>query len=387
MKKPDVCVVTVPTLAFNEKVGLDNFIRLLLPSCNEIFVITGEGFQNFYGEKVVLTKLPVFKGTSAPSKVMHKLVDQIYEAVCLVKLSKKFSLVLFHAGVIFNQIPIVVAKLLRKRVVVYQFGGNYLLEQRLSAIKRWERVVKPMSAALSRVNYPLADVIICEGRTNLMKWDQLERYQEKIAWLVARDVDFSRYRIIIPPNERLNLIGYFGRLDPKKGILNFIRAMPSVLEKKPDVQFVIAGTGPIQQAVEREITTLKVNRHVQLLGFVADEDIPNLLNKLKVVVVPTYDDGIPEVMKEAMACGTVVVATSVGGIPDIVKDGVNAFLIRENSAHGVAIAILKAINSPKLYDVAIQGRYLIQEIYGNEKMVQRYSAMIAKSFKFNLCDS
>jgi len=379
--KPDVCVVSIPDLAFNEMVGLDNFVRLLLPSCNAIFIVTGEKFKQIYGKNVYTKQLKILSGNSMVSKVAHKLVDQMREAFWLIKLSRNFSIVLFHAGLGFNQLPIFTAWVLRKKVVIYQFGGNYLLEQKLMAIKSWEKIVKPINAAFSRINYLFATVIICEGGRQLARGDEIERYSDRIAWFVARDVDTKHYNITRPINERPTVVGYFGRLDPKKGIFNFVRAIPLVLKVQKDVRFLIAGAGPLKGKIELELESLNVTSNVDMVGFVENQEIPVLLNNLKLLVLPTYDDGVPEVLKEAMACGTLVAVTPVGGVPDIISDKVQAFLIRNNDPEGVAKTILEAIRHPNLDEIVKNGRMLIENTYGHEQMTQRYNELLQMALR------
>lgn len=375
--------MTVPNLAFNQKVGLDNFVNLLLPSCNNLVIITGNiPYEYVYDpEKVTIKRVTYRFGSSMVFRVMHKVLDQVTEALHIIRLSQNFQVVLFHAGVYFNQLPILCSRILRKRIVVYQFGGNYLLEQKLAAIGFWERIVKPMAAAFSRVNYFLTDVIVCEGGESLARWDQLEKYRNKIAWFVARDVDTNHFMIKTPIQDREKVVGYFGRLDPKKGILDFIRAIPIVAENERDVRFVIAGSGPIRQMLESEVDSLGLSEKVEFLGFIEENAIPDLLNKFKLLVIPTYDDGIPEVLKEALSCGTLVAVSPVGGIRDIVNDNVEAFLIRRNEPKEIAEAILRALNSPNMSEISLQGRQLIEKVYAKQAMTLRYALMIQQALK------
>jgi glycosyltransferase involved in cell wall biosynthesis len=379
MKKPSVCVVTIPTLAFNERVGVDNFIRLLQPSSENLLVITGDCLSKSYPTNVRLKPIRSFKVSSLLSRLFSKLVDPLRVTLRIIKCSRDFEIACFHVGVGFNQLAIITAKILRKKIVIYQFGGNFLFEQRLMAVKLWEKIAKPMNAVLSNISYPLADVIICEGGKHLMHWDQLDRYEKKIATFVARDVDLCRFDITSSVGNRPLIVGYFGRLDPKKGIFNFVQAIPLVLEKCSDVTFVIAGKGPLKQKIEKELNALRITDSVKFSGFIDDDSLVSFFNSLKVLVIPTYDDGIPEVLKEAMACGTIVACTPVGGIPDVIVDKVNAFLIHRNDAVGVAEAILSALNYSDLNQVSYQGRKFIERLYAHDTMVERYKQMLEKA--------
>lgn len=369
----------MPIYGHNEKIGLDNFIQLLLPSCEKIFVVTGN-FPFKYNEHVNIINVENTRGGQRLNllfRIFRNVVSQVKIVIQLGKLSH-FSIALFHIGVYHNRLPLLLAKLLRKKIVVYQFGGNYLLESRLAGITMWQKFVYPVAAILSLANYYLADVIICEGGEQLIKWNQLERYHEKLACWVARYLNTQRFRILKSIEERPAQVGYFGRLDPKKGILNFVRAIPLVLKDMPSVNFVVSGTGPLRKRIMEEARCIGVLDKVKFVGFIDEDELVTFYNQLKLLVLPTYDDGVPEVVKEAMACGTPVAVTPVGGIPDLIRDGEESFIIHTNTPEGIARTIVRALSFADLRTLALNGRKLIEKVYTYEVMARRYEEMLRK---------
>lgn len=77
-------------------------------------------------------------------------------------------------------------------------------------------------------------------------------------------------------------------------------------------------------------------------------------------------------MLEAMACGTVVLATPVGGIPEVIKDGVNGFIMEDNSPECIARNVMRALGHPDLEQVTANARVLIEQEYNYEAAVERY---------------
>ena len=73
-----------------------------------------------------------------------------------------------------------------------------------------------------------------------------------------------------------------------------------------------------------------VNKNVTLVGWISHDELPSYLNMLKLLVVPSYTEGLPNIVIEAMSCGTPVLATPVGGVPDLIEDGITGFILEDN---------------------------------------------------------
>lgn len=94
--------------------------------------------------------------------------------------------------------------------------------------------------------------------------------------------------------------------------------------------------------------------------------------------MPSYTEGIPNIMLEAMACGTPVLATPVGAIPDIIKDGQTGFLLENNSPECIAETVLKVLDMPddKLEKVSDNACALVEKKFTFEAAVERWSGII-----------
>ena len=125
------------------------------------------------------------------------------------------------------------------------------------------------------------------------------------------------------------------RLVEKKGVAYALQAVARLLRQGTNVSYVIAGDGPLRPDLERLIQDLRLDARVRLLGWVDGEQISRLLKDAHVLVAPSVtaedgdQEGIPNVLKEAMATGMPVVSTWHGGIAELVEDGVSGFLVAE----------------------------------------------------------
>lgn len=118
---------------------------------------------------------------------------------------------------------------------------------------------------------------------------------------------------------------FLGKLCPNKGVYDLLEVIAALRSPIPDVRLVCAGDGEIDQ-VRRLAERLGIEDSVTLTGWIGPEDKALWLKRADVFVLPSYAEGMPMSVLEAMAAGMPVLASAVGGIPDVITDGVNGFL-------------------------------------------------------------
>lgn len=90
---------------------------------------------------------------------------------------------------------------------------------------------------------------------------------------------------------------------------------------------LIGGDGELKESIAASLQEQGVTARVELPGWISHDDLPRYLNQLRLLVLPSYTEGLPNIMLEAMACGTPVLATPVGAIPDVIIDGRTGFVM------------------------------------------------------------
>tara|TARA_R110002073_G_scaffold167303_3_gene324048 strand:- start:700 stop:1896 length:1197 start_codon:yes stop_codon:yes gene_type:complete len=128
------------------------------------------------------------------------------------------------------------------------------------------------------------------------------------------------------------VIASVGNLIPSKGHDLVIRALLDL----PGAHLLIAGQGPEQGALSALAAELGLSEKVHLVGTMPQEELKALYSAADVLVLASEREGWPNVLLEAMACGTPVVATNVGGIPEIVTESVAGRIVAERSADAIA---------------------------------------------------
>jgi len=137
---------------------------------------------------------------------------------------------------------------------------------------------------------------------------------------------------------------YIGNLKKEKGVLELAAAFELLLKKYPKARLLYAGAGVYFSEIEGELEKRGIVQHVELLGQVDHSDLPAMIARSTMVVLPSYNEGVPNVLLEAMSSGKPVVATRVGGIPEVVIDGKTGILCTEKSVSSLADAMDRCLS-------------------------------------------
>jgi glycosyltransferase involved in cell wall biosynthesis len=181
---------------------------------------------------------------------------------------------------------------------------------------------------------PLDKIFVVGGGINTAEFNldlSIAQAREKLGWQQNR-------RIILCVR----------RLVHRMGLENLIAAIAKVRQKYPDVLLLIAGKGAIADALRSQIQELQLEDHVQLLGFVSDQDLAIAYRAAELSIVPTVAlEGFGLIVIESLAAGTPVLGTPIGGIPEILNP-FNADLILEGStsAH-LAQGMIEALSGQR----------------------------------------
>lgn len=129
-----------------------------------------------------------------------------------------------------------------------------------------------------------------------------------------------------PASRRENIVLFLGHLQRSKGIFDLLDAVCALRSPLPDIRLVCAGDDidSVAQHAER----LGIGGAVGFTGWIGTAEKQSLMKRAALLALPSYAEGLPMSLLEAMAAGLPVVATEVGGIPDVVSDGVNGFLFK-----------------------------------------------------------
>lgn len=252
----------------------------------------------------------------------------------------------------------------------------------------------PMQKRVQRWACSLADRILVNAYA-IRDWLIADGYPaEKIhvirngAHVPRLDVAAERKRIRselgIPASAKVAIM--VSRLNPKKGVEDFIDTLPRVLAQLPDAWLVIAGNVVLASPGHEDAYLKELAERARRLG--APErilftglrrDVPSLLACADVSVLPSYSEGLPNSVIEAMASGLPVVATRVGGVPELVRPRHTGFLVPPGDVDSLAEALVTVLANPFLGKrLGEAGRVQIQSEFSFEKMFRETVALYAR---------
>lgn len=184
------------------------------------------------------------------------------------------------------------------------------------------------------------------ARSQLMRlsppesWDRLH--------VVPMSVDLSRFR----PTARERVDGaplrvlFVGRLVPEKGPSILLQALAALRGSGTEVEAVLAGAGPLADALQRDVQRRGLGASVRLPGALGQDDLVDLYAWADVFCLPSFQEGLPVVLMEALATGLPVVTTPIAGIPELVRHDVTGVLVSPGRSDLVTLALAELAEDP-----------------------------------------
>lgn len=229
-----------------------------------------------------------------------------------------------------------------------------------------------------RINFFLSKKIVVYSTHLIREWN-LERYQDKIIIGHEHFVNFEHFSITKPFSTRDNVIGYIGRLSEEKGILNFVLALPGILQWNKNLKIYIIGDGPLLDQIRANLAQSGILNNVTLTGWIPHTELFQYLNEFRLLILPSDTEGLANIVLESMACGTPVLSTPVGALPDYIRDGETGFIMENNSPMSIQQNVIRSLSFPHLEKIVINGQELLEKEFTLKSAVKRYSEILMKS--------
>jgi len=169
------------------------------------------------------------------------------------------------------------------------------------------------------------------------------------------------------------MLGYIGRLHPQKGITPLIDHLPQLFESLPDHDLVIAGDGPLHQALQEQVDRHGLGDRVVLLGW--SDDIPSLIASLDLLLLPSSWEGMPNVVLEAMAAGIPVVSFAVHGISELLGNSDSPQVAEAGDYRSLCQKAVEIARSPDFSSQLGQRNAISVEQFSIPGMVDRYNRL------------
>ena len=352
---------------------LSNLADIMSGISNSVFIISGNSDLRPLKENnssVQVCNIPYSVGVNSFIKILKHIYLQLLISYALIKFSKKADVLIYFLDSHAYLLPVLTGRLLRKKII-------FLLAASISgSSKSKSSFFTKVSIFSESINFKLADNIVVYSPVLIEKWD-LQKYAYKILIAHEHFLFPDKFRIKINLNDRPPVIGYIGRLSGEKGVEMFIRSLPTIISSQDnDFHVLIGGDGPMRDEIDNYLKKQNLLNRVDITGWISHDNLPDYMNRLRLLIIPSYSEGLPNIMLEAMACGTPVLATPVGAIPDIIKDGETGFIMKNNTPECIAENINRVLKDSNLEKIAINAKKFIEKDFTFESAVMRWKTIL-----------
>jgi glycosyltransferase involved in cell wall biosynthesis len=188
-----------------------------------------------------------------------------------------------------------------------------------------------------------------------------------------------------PFEERRRFV-WVGRVCEEKGVPVLIEAVAALAKEGHEFELELLGDGPLLPMVRERIAREGLERRVHTLGWASSDLVRARLATATALVQPSFAEGLPVVIMEALALGRPVISTYVAGIPELVETGVDGWLVPAGSVEALAAAMRQAIVSPtvELIQLGLAGRTRVSAQHSIEKEVTNLLALLRSSNEVHL---
>lgn len=276
-----------------------------------------------------------------------KYIQTVSDALRLVGQLKKNDYDILHINPSLNLnsllrdcMFLLVARLSNQKTLIFFHGWDESLSERIrkSAIKKWL-----MRITFGSVNHIL--VLATGFRQQLI---EMGIDGNRIS-MITTMFDGVQLEVVRKPRDVIRgKILFLSRFVREKGLFELIDAFARISKEFPDAYMILAGDGPVRLEVEQVIIDAGLSERVKLPGYLRGEDKVAVLSGSDIFVLPSYSEGCPVSMLEAMAAGLAIISTPVGGIPDILHDGENGVLLKSADPDLIYDALHRLLSSPEL---------------------------------------
>jgi colanic acid/amylovoran biosynthesis glycosyltransferase len=163
------------------------------------------------------------------------------------------------------------------------------------------------------------------GRSQLYRWIGHEQWSK--VKVVHCSVDEGFTQEVAAPATASRRVVCVGRLCEQKGQLLLLAAAREMVERGHDIELVLAGDGEMRPELERLVDAYGLQSRVRITGWVSAAEVRSLLLQARALILPSFAEGLPVVIMEAMALGRPVISTRIAGIPELVREGQEGWLV------------------------------------------------------------
>ena len=303
----------------------------------------------------------------------------------IIKLRRDVDVVLL-IGCPFSTLLSIVAKLLNKKLIIF-LGGSRLDVLRTYIKNHNFPIFKLVQLVLLDIGFNFFTLFFCDKIIiqSYRLYDDpivsMFKYKTRQAYNLPSNLFYTIFDSKIDVSKRDLIVGFIGLSRVVKGIHLFLRSIPLVHAKRPDIKFLIISDYSKCEPLSmfEEISQTSKWKNVEIIPYIANDLLPNYYNKMKLLVIPSFTEGLPHVAIEAMACRTPILCTNVGDLHLFVKHEYSGLLLPDNNPENISKYILMYIDeTEKLTQITNNAYNTIRSKLTCDQMISNWRSVMVE---------
>lgn len=347
---------------------LSQLLKILGNIYSDIYLISGfeKDIHPNFEKKVKFLDLSKIK-LGKKNRISKYIQIQFLILKTIIYLNKKVDSWIFFIGGESLIIPMIYFKLSNKKQSILIAGdpskGQIISNDKLSKIQYF----------LSLFGFNLCDNILVYSRKIIFQRN-LQKFIKKTYVVQRHFIELEKFEDV-PINNREFKIGFLGAIHKLKGIEPLIQGVTEFMKFDKKYEFIIAGDGDdiYVKEIEEKIKKTGFQERIRLLGWIPYQKVPKFLSSIRLLILPSLTEGLPNVILEAMASGTIVLATKVGAIEDVILHNKNGFLLEDNSPERIQESISHILYEEDIEKISKNARNWIELNYNYKKSIESFT--------------
>lgn len=335
--------------------------------------------QSKYFQEFTIIKFDSSQISNPPPNFFIRLIlaiIRLWKFIFNIALNKPHKALIFCSdggSAIEKGLMLVICRLFNVKSLIFPRAGN-LINQSNSYI---------LFRVLIKHLFSYSDVVLCQGPTWYNFFVQGLKVDKSKVFIV-NNWTASKELLQIGKNRTINYhtnyikILYIGWLEKEKGINELFESFLS-LEKKYKIKIKFIGDGTLKRKIEELSLYKKIRENVIVTGWLSDKEIISHLKSSDIFILPSWYEGMPNSLIEALASGLPTISSSVGIIPDYIINNVNGLLVQPNNKLNLEKTIEKTINDINLRKkISKNGVNLAESLFSEDISLKKLSEIIKK---------
>lgn len=306
--------------------------------------------ENWKSNVFILKHVVVHRDGSSLKKINTFFIGLLKFLYFLLIKRPVIIYILVSVGVSFyrKSIFILIAKLFHKKIVINSRGGDfqsfyYKSQKLLKLYIKWILSLADLNIVLAESEKKIFTQISVQSRCQVIH-NSIKCPEE-----------------LKPTADKTMVVCTMSHLSREKGTYDLLEAIPIITAEFPHLEFWLCGDGDYER-IKKILVNKRIEKNVRLLGYVDEKKRREVYLNSSIFVLPSYFEGMPRSLLEAMAYGLPSVTTRVNGIPDLLDDGVTGILIEPGDINALACNIIALLrNDQTRYEMGRNARLRVQE--------------------------